>query len=190
MSVENPYAAPLADLSQSAADQPMFFVVAPRKLLLMVLLSQGLYMVYWSYKQWAYYRQATGARIWPWARGLFAVFFFYSFAMKVRRTLELTNTPHRWWPRCLALAMILSALLPQASVWFVAPMTALKLNVCLLIVYAALAVQLQRAVNRVEDDMEGNANHRLTWANGIWILIGTSFWALTTFLALNPPGPY
>jgi len=117
---------------------------------------------------------------------LFAVFFFYSFAMKVRRKLELTNTPHRWWPRCLALAMILCALLPQAYVWFVAPMTALKLNVCLFIVYAALTVQLQHAVNRVEDDMEGNANHRLTWANGIWILIGMSFWALTTFLARQP----
>jgi hypothetical protein len=190
MSVENPYAAPLADLSQSAADQPMFFVVAPRKLLLMILLSQGLYMVYWSYKQWAYYRQATGARIWPWARGFFAVFFFYSFAMKVRRKLELTNTSHRWWPRCLALGLTFSALLPQAYVWFVAPMTALKLNFCLMIVDAALAVQLQHAVNRVEDDAGGEANHRLTWANGIWILIGMSTWALTVFWTLNPPGPY
>jgi len=83
-----------------------------------------------------------------------------------------------------------SALLPQAYVWFVAPMTALKLNFCLMIVDAALAVQLQHAVNRVEDDAGGEGNHRLTWANGIWILIGMSTWALTVFWTLNPPGPY
>ena len=190
MPVDNPYAPPRANLSPPAAPQPTFFVVSPRKLVLMVVLSQGLYLVYWSYKHWANYRQASGARIWPWARGLFAVFFYYSLAMKVRQKLALTDARHRWWPRCLALALTVSALLPPAFTWLVEPMTALKLSFCLLILDAALAVQIQHAVNLAEDDADGDANGRLTWANGLWILIGMGVFGLTFAWTLQPPEWY
>lgn len=49
---ENPYAPPQADLTLAAARPAAFFVVAHRKLLVMMLLSYGLYGFYWLYKHW------------------------------------------------------------------------------------------------------------------------------------------
>ncbi|PRA30165.1 hypothetical protein [Pseudomonas poae] len=190
MSAENPYAPPQANLDLPVKHQPTFFVVAPRKLLLMVLLSQGFYFVYWSYKHWANYRQATGARIWPWARGLFGVFFYYSLAMKARQKLHEKDSSFAWWPRCLALALVVSALLPQACNVFFEPLMALKINSCLLIVDAALVIQIQRAFNHLENDAQGDANCRITWANGFWMMLGVSLFVLTLLFALQPPEWY
>lgn len=190
MLTENPYATPQANLAQPMTQQPTFFVVAPRKLVLMVLLSQGLYFVYWSYKHWSNYRQASGAQIWPWARGLFGVFFYYSLTMKVRQKLHLLDSSYLWWPRSLALALVVSALLPQVFNWFLAPLLALKINTCLLIVDAALVVQIQRAINHLENDAEGDENRRMTWANGFWMLLGMSLFGLSLVLALLSPEWY
>lgn len=187
--IENPYAPPQADLSKpSLIRQPLFFVVAPRKLVLMVLLSQGFYFSYWFYKQWACYRQATGAKIWPLLRAIFAVFFFYSLVMKVSKKLALDGTSHLWWPKTLALGLIICALLPFAYMWFVTSMTTLKLGICFLIVQVSLAAQVQGAVNRIEADPSGEANKHLTLANGVWILIGVSLWTLGFVVAVYESG--
>lgn len=187
MPFDNPYAPPQANLSPPAALQPTFFVVAPRKLLLMVLLSQGFYSFYWSYKHWSLYRAATGARVLPLVRAFFSVFFIYALAMNIKRVLDLKERPYRWWPRCFALGWITCTFLPLTFLWYVSPFNGLKISLCLLIVQAALSVQIQQAVNHLENDPQGHANSRLTWANGIWILIGMSFWALAVIEALYFP---
>ncbi|NWD27477.1 hypothetical protein HX864_29720 [Pseudomonas yamanorum] len=48
-------------------------------------------------------------------------------------------------------------------------------------------MQLQRAVNQVESDPEGEANKRLTWANGIWIVIGLCLYTIGIMSALRVP---
>lgn len=177
--IENPYAPPQADLGAlSSASQTTFFVVAPRKLVLMVLLSQGMYSFYWLYKHWACYRQATGAKVLPLVRAFFSVFFFYSLVMKISQKLALDGVSYRWWPRSLALGLIICAFLPYTYIWFVTSLTTLKLSICLMILQVSLAAQVQGAVNQVEGDPNGKANIRLTWANGIWIMIGLGLWSL------------
>ncbi|CRM05901.1 hypothetical protein [Pseudomonas sp. 22 E 5] len=177
--IENPYAPPQADLgTPSSACQTTFFVVAPRKLVLMVLLSQGMYSFYWLYKHWACYRQATGAKVLPLVRAFFSVFFFYSLVMKISQKLALDGVSYRWWPRSLALGLIICAFLPYTYIWFVTSLTTLKLSICLMILQVSLAAQVQGAVNQVEGDPNGKANIRLTWANGIWIMIGLGLWSL------------
>lgn len=177
--IENPYAPPQANLgTPSSASQTTFFVVAPRKLVLMVLLSQGMYSFYWLYKHWACYRQATGAKVLPLVRAFFSVFFFYSLVMKISQKLALDGVSYRWWPRSLALGLIICAFLPYTYIWFVTSLTTLKLSICLMILQVSLAAQVQGAVNQVEGDPNGKANIRLTWANGIWIMIGLGLWSL------------
>ena len=44
---ENPYATPRSILTWMPVREPMFLVVAPRKFLLMMLLTLGGYFVYW-----------------------------------------------------------------------------------------------------------------------------------------------
>lgn len=187
--IENPYAPPQADLgTPSSACQTTFFVVAPRKLVLMVLLSQGMYSFYWLYKHWARYRQATGAKVLPLVRAFFSVFFFYSLVMKISQKLALDGVSYRWWPRSLALGLIICAFLPYTYIWFVTSLTTLKLSICLMILQVSLAAQVQGAVNQVEGDPNGKANIRLTWANGIWIMIGLGLWSLGLISAFLEQG--
>ncbi len=185
MPTGNPYAAPRANLVQPIIQQPTFFVVAPRKLVLMVLLSQGFYAFYWLYKHWKSYRAATGARVLPLVRAFFSVFFVYALVMKIKQALDLKDAFYRWWPRCFALGWITCAFLPFTYIWFVSSLTALKLGLCLAIVQVAMAVQIQHAVNHLENDPRGHANSRITWANGIWICIGVFLWVFAISSALG-----
>lgn len=187
MSLDNPYAPPHANLSQPTALQPRFFVVAPRKLLLMVLLSQGFYTFYWLYKHWSLYRAATGAAVLPLVRAFFSVFFIYSLTMKIKRALDLEELPYRWWPRCLALGWITCAFLPFIYTWLVSPFTALKLSVGILIAQAALSVQIQHVANLLANDAQGATNRRFTWANGIWIVLGMGLWVFAVLSAVYSP---
>lgn len=183
---ENPYAPPQADLTVAAARPAAFFVVAQRKLLVMMLLSYGFYGFYWLYKHWDAYRSATGTRVLPVVRACFSIFFAYSLVLKIKRALDLKDASYRWWPHYFALGWIGCALLPFTYIWFVSPLTAVKVGVCLTIVQVALMAQIQRAVNHLEDDPQGTANSRFTWANLIWMVIGVSLWALgiaSVFLA-------
>lgn len=47
---------------------------------------------------------------------------------------------------------------------------------------------MQGAVNQVEGDPNGKANIRLTWANGIWIMIGLGLWSLGLISAFLEQG--
>ncbi len=187
--IENPYAPPQADLdSPSAPRQPTFFVVAPSKLVLMVLLSQGIYSFYWFYKQWDCYRQSTGAKVLPLGRAFFAIFFVYSLVMKIRQKQALDGVSYSWRPQSLALGIIFCTLLPFTYMWFAAPLITFMLGICMAIVYVSLVVQVQGAVNRVEDDSRGEANKHLTWLNGFWIVIGLCMWGLGLVSALQEQG--
>ncbi|WP_338724337.1 hypothetical protein V9L16_04855 [Pseudomonas tolaasii] len=184
---ENPYTAPQADLSLPVDSPATFFVVAPRKFVVMVLLSQGFYGFYWLYKHWSIYRAATGARVLPLVRAFFSFLFVYALVMKIKNALDLKALPYRWLPRCYALGWITSACLPFTYIWFVSPFTALKLGFCFAIIQVSMGAQIQCAVNHLENDRQGKANCRITWANGIWIAIGVSFWVIGITSALKSP---
>lgn len=53
------------------------FAVGVRKLVVMYVLTLGLYQLYWFYKHWSTIRVNDGEDIWPIPRALFAFFFFH-----------------------------------------------------------------------------------------------------------------
>jgi hypothetical protein len=58
----NPYAAPEhLGSAETAGTRLRFYVVAPRKFLILFLGTLGLYLLYWMYAQWACFRRATSA---------------------------------------------------------------------------------------------------------------------------------
>lgn len=173
---ENPYATPRSALSWMPVRDPVFFVVAPRKLLVMTLLTLGGYFVYWLYRQWALYCQATGKRLWPLVRALFPACYFCSLILRVMHELEQGESAYRWWPRCLAVAIFLGGCLPFTLLWLLSPFTALALVVCIAVLQVALALQLQGAINYLECDPGGVGNGRLTSANWGWAVAGLLGW--------------
>lgn len=177
--IENPYATPQADLNGTPARTPVFFVVSPGKFLTLMLLTFGGYFFFWLYQQWALYRQATAARLWPWVRMMFPGCYFCSLILCVMRELEQGESDYRWWPRCLAVAVFVGGCLPFTLLWLLSPFVALAVAAGIAVCLAALALHVQRAINALEFDPLGQGNAQLTGANWLGIAAGVMGWAVT-----------
>lgn len=173
---ENPYATPRATLSWMPTRTPVFRVIAPRKLLILILLTLGGYFLYWLYRQWASYRQATGARLWPWVRTLFSVCYFCTLILNVARELEQGESVYRWWPRGLAAVIFLCGCLPFTVLWLLSPFAALAVGAVIVALQVALALQVQGAINCLEGDSQAAGNARLTGISWVGIIMGMLGW--------------
>lgn len=182
---EDPYATPRAALSWRPVREPVFFVVAPRKFVVMVLFTLGGYFVYWLYRQWALYRQAKGIRLWPWVRVMFPGCYFCSLILSVMRELEQCESDYRWSPRCLAVAVFVGGCLPLTGLWMLSPFTALAVAAGIGALQVALALQLQAAINYLELDPQGQANAQLTDANWVGIAVGVAGWLVVIAWAVT-----
>lgn len=173
---EDPYATPRSTLSWMPVRKPVFFVVAPRKLLIMVVLTVGGYFVYWLYRQWALYRQATGTRLWPWIRVMFAGCYFCALILSVMHELERGESDYHWSPRCLAVAVFVGGCLPFTLLWLLSSPAAWAVAACIAVFQVALALQLQDAINYLERDPQGHGNARLTDADWAGVAVGLMGW--------------
>lgn len=66
---------------QSKQGNTNFYPISIKKFILLSLFSFGLYIPYWSYKNWQYIKEVKRPDIWPIARALFNPFWFYALFM-------------------------------------------------------------------------------------------------------------
>ena len=175
---EDPYATPRSRLSWMPVREPVFLVVAPRKLLVLVLLTLGGYFAYWLYQQWTLHQQASGKTLWPWVRVMFPACYFCSLILSVMRELEQGESAYHWWPRWLAAVIFVGGCLPFTVLWLLSPFAALAVVACIAVLQVALALQLQCAINHLEQDPEGEGNARLTRAEWLGVGVGLLGWGL------------
>ena len=65
--------------------QPRYYPVSTMKLVVLSILTGGIYEIYWFYKNWKWIKRRDGSSIWPFARGLFSVLFYYPFLADLGR---------------------------------------------------------------------------------------------------------
>ncbi|MEG4960202.1 MULTISPECIES: hypothetical protein [unclassified Microcoleus] len=96
--------------------QPIFFPVSRFKLLVMSLVTFGLYQIFWFYKNWQLFKTATGSKISPFWRAFFNGLFCYSLITKIRNRAKLRGIEANFSPFLLTLAWLgltLCAQLPK-----------------------------------------------------------------------------
>ena len=180
---DNPYAAPAAALADArpSASAPPFFVVAPRKFVLLYLATLGLYRYYWSYMHWARYRRATGTPMWPVARSLFALFYMHELNTEADHRARRQGAV-RWAPgpstTLYVGGVLLSFVFGRLAAYDIGPAWLQALPIVLLVPLAYALWRTQRVANIACGDPDGRANARLTWANAIWLAIGGLWWLL------------
>ncbi|WP_135290060.1 hypothetical protein [Pseudomonas kairouanensis] len=182
---EDPYATPQSTLSWMPAREPVFFVVAPRKLMVMTLVTLGAYFIYWLYRQWTLYHQAKGLRLWPWVRVMFPGCYFCSLILSVMHELEQGESDYHWSPRCLAVAVFVGGCLPFTLLWLLSPFAAWAVVAGIAALLVALTLQVQAAINYLELDPQGQANARLTDANWVGIAVGVAGWLVVIAWAVT-----
>lgn len=53
------------------------YLINPKKLLLLGVLTAGFYDIFWQYKHWTYWKQNEGSNIRPLVRAIFSIIFVY-----------------------------------------------------------------------------------------------------------------
>lgn len=177
-----PPAAPLIDPAPLASQGNEFFVVSPRKFLLLFVTTLGMYQLYWFYMHWARFRTVNRQKMLPIARAAFSIFFTHALTRQIDNRLRRDDRPYPWSASgvatvYVALAVTMNIFDRLAFREIGSPITDL-IGMALVPVLAVTGVRIQKAANLACGDPEGESNQHLTWANWIWLVIGALFWIL------------
>ena len=177
--IDPPCVPPLADSPCAPARARFFYVVAPSKFVILFVATFGFYFPYWSCRNWRRYRDTTGIKVIPWLRAVLNDLFIYSLVMKIDRQVQRLAEPPRWHPRLLALAIILTALGGSIQVWVPDNLLGLAAGLGVFVLQTYWLLCVQKAINAVEGDPQGQANARLSGLNRLWVALGGCVWLLT-----------
>jgi hypothetical protein len=167
-----------AEFLDSVATPPAFYVVRKSKLVLMFVSTSGFYLIYWLYRNWKLYRTATGNKVLPLVRAILGVLFVYSLFTRIDRRMSASGRQYRWYPRSLALGVILLACGGSALIWVPDVHIRFALSLMILILQTCCLLRVQDAINYLENDADGLGNSTLTFANGLWVALGLCWWGL------------
>jgi hypothetical protein len=148
-------------------DRPLYFGVSIPKLLVLSVVTFGMYEVYWFYQHWRVYKERTGARITPIARSFFAEFFCYSLFRHIRQSAEQYGVRAGFSPGLLAIGWVVLMLSARAP----------GMLSLLSILSPLMLVPVQNAANRLNEQEAPDhpRNDRFTGWNialiVIWVLL-------------------
>ena len=166
---------------------PAFYVVSPRKFIILYLATFSLYAIYWFYKNWANYRdwrQATpaDASIWPIPRAIFSIFFIHSLFRKVKHAGQHSaavqawgNTAHAW---LLVAFMLISSVLDRLSARGIGSPSTDVGSIAMLVTMLFAFMRAQRMINLACEDAAGAGNDQFSGANKSWVVVGCIMWLL------------
>jgi hypothetical protein len=179
----NPYQAPQSVVQDAPIDQAgEFYVVSPRKFLIMMIGTLGGYQIYWFYRNWKLQNQIHQS-YWPVARAIFAVFFTHALFRAVDESLRKAQSTYVWAHQNLATIFVAAAIGSQALSRLGAkgvgsPVTDLLGFAALAPVVWAL-FKAQDAINHASGDPQGQSNDQITGANIGWLVLGGLLWLLS-----------
>src|SRR5688572_10526200 len=98
----DPFAPPTASLEPETSVQQPWFAVGTSKLVLMVVLSFGLYSIHWFERHYRFQKRLHDQDTWPLARGFFSIFFVSDLAGRVRSAAEAARVDVPWSDKSVA----------------------------------------------------------------------------------------
>lgn len=158
------------------------YVVSSIKFLVLFVITIGGYAMYWSYRQWVFYRDARGAEVTPFMRGIFWPFFIMPLFERINVGLKATSEVCRWYPTPRGLLLIGVTVLSFITPFFLDPLSDHRLAFAITVTTLAVTTYCfsgaQRAINRLAGDPEGSSNREFTAANILWIMLGGVYWVV------------
>lgn len=159
-----------------------FYVVSPKKFLILFLGTFGLYTVYWFYKHWSEYKRSSGEAMWPIMRGIFTIFFTHSlFALFEEKYERKTGAAPRSINHLATIYVVFAVgcqILSKLSENGYGNPTTFILGLLILPVSCWVLYQAQSLANYAGHDVRGESNDKLTGLNYAWLVIGAAFWLL------------
>jgi hypothetical protein len=193
------YTPPNADLTESLLSQPPFFTVAPRKFMVMFIVTSGLYGIYWCFKNWSLYKAYSGRPLWPFLRAAFALIFMPSLLYKVDGLLKKNGIGRMPYWAASAAGLILLPFVAQIIAFITGFVTAISgkpytglgivplvaLSIIPLLVQSLILLRAQSFINVLNGDAEGLQNNDFTPLNVLWMVIGIIYWIVGIAIAIS-----
>lgn len=105
------------DKSKKSKSSDGFYAISNTKLVMLSVLTFGLYEIYWFYKQWQFVKKAKDLKVTPWARGLFSPLFAYPLfkhVFELARDAGEKSSPSAGW---LAIAYFILVSMGRFTGW-------------------------------------------------------------------------
>ncbi len=179
---DNPYAPPKTEIQiPTPLSEADFYVVSLNKLVILNIVTLGLYSIYWFFKNWDLYKQSVDNNIWPIPRAIFNIFFVHSLFGKIKNAAEnATNnsTPDlTFYATLFVIIQIVNAVIPDDINPIVILIFALTyLGLCTWCLYNA-----QKQANIACNDSDGESNNTFNATNYVFIVLGSLLWSLFIF---------
>lgn len=184
---DNIYAPPTAELTDVLRTSSEFYVISKRKLLILGLLSFGLYTYVWAYKNWSLYKKINQVDIWPLARAFFFIFFMHQLYRRaddrVARSGRKFDFDFEQWATVFVVVTVGANLFDAAAGRIDSWHAYQNLSLLGTPVCAYILSQCQGLINFAAGDPEGQSNDRFNPWNYLVIVPGVVLWCLT-FLGL------
>lgn len=159
-----------------------FYVVSPKKFIILFLGSMGIYSLYWFYKNWSNYKKDTGDKMWPVARSLFSIFFVHDLFKKMmgkgsNQTGEMSKHVNVITVVYM-FAYVASTVSDRLSGKEIGSPYTDYISIILLPVIGWALYKAQLLANAACNDLNGDSNNKLTPLNYLWLFLGGLFWIL------------
>jgi len=157
----------------------MFLYIPTSRLIVMSIVSLGLYEAYWIYRNWRYLKERDGLKIQPFWRGIFGIFFIYSL-LKAIKTDPATRhiSPAKFSPGGLTTGWIVLHFLGNALGRAPDP----AVNLFGIIISAPTFLFLLPAQNHInalnENSSQRAAFYPFSSGHIVCLVIGIVFWLL------------
>jgi hypothetical protein len=193
------YTPPAASLTDPPKKGAPFFIVSPDKLTIMLIVTSGLYGIYWCFKNWSAYKAHSGRSIWPVARTLFGLFYLPSLFYKVDGLLKAQGKGAMPYWAASGAGMILLASVPHTIGFMKGLVQALRgepftgfgvitlvtMSVVPLLLQCLILRRVQTFMNQLDDHPDGLRNSGFTVSNKLWMFIGVIYWGVGLSIAID-----
>ncbi|MFZ3063875.1 MAG: hypothetical protein WA277_01145 [Nitrospirota bacterium] len=166
-----------ADNQHETAQVPLFLYIPVARLVLLSIVSFGLYEAYWIYKNWSYIKERDGLNIMPFWRGVFGLFFCHSLLRRIYEDKEARVVqPPSFSAGGLATGWVV--LMIVSNVVGRAPSIAVSIISAFIPAFLCL-VPVQNYVNSVAKKRNTVASY-YGWSSGhiVCLVFGIIIWAL------------
>ncbi len=158
-----------------ASGRTAFLYISICRLVVMSILSCGLYEIYWIYKNWRYLNERDGLGIRPFWRGWFGIFYCHSLLGTIHKDMELGQVEKPVFsPGVLATVWVTLILVENAVSRVPGGVAAI---ISFLIPTFLCFIPVQNYINSVNTKVSPNAPHS-KWSAGqiICLMVGVLIW--------------
>lgn len=152
-----------------------FYIVSPKKALILFIGTFGIYSVYWFFKHWSQYKKSTNDDLWPVMRALFSIFFVHSLFALFEMKYEQKNGEPPKSIKHLATIYVVFAVIGQVCTQLVEngynnPLTVI-FSVLIIPISGWIIYKTQSLANYAGEDVHASSNNKLTPINYLWIVV-------------------